>query len=274
MSPLTFSLPDMNSIWPDCLPESMSSQSWAEIWSVRFGFVPAPCLTVHAPSLMTACQVPPLSPLTSYWITAVVPAALSVRNREAIASNVSFTVGIVSSCLSSFFDFASGCLPRAPAPDVRRSKRKEVHSAGHREHRARDVARALRAEEGDGVGHVLGLSLALHRHALDHPVVERAQLRVRRDDPGRDRVARDVVAGALEGDGFGEADQPDLARRVRGLAEAPHQAGDRPMQTIRPQRRSRIPGNTAFVTLYVPVTFTARFSSQSSSFMSLSWATV
>jgi hypothetical protein len=35
-----------------------------------------------------------------------------------------------------------------------------------------------------------------------------------------------------------------------------------------------MPGNTAFVTLYVPVRFTARFNSQSSSFMSLSWATV
>ena len=46
------------------------------------------------------------------------------------------------------------------------------------------------------------------------------------------------------------------------------------MQTIRPQCRSRMPANTAFVTLYVPVTFTARLSSQSSSFMSLSWATV
>jgi hypothetical protein len=31
MSPLTFSLPDMKSIWPDCLPESMSSQSWLAI---------------------------------------------------------------------------------------------------------------------------------------------------------------------------------------------------------------------------------------------------
>ena len=46
------------------------------------------------------------------------------------------------------------------------------------------------------------------------------------------------------------------------------------MHTMRPQRRSRIPGNTARVTLKVPVTFTARFSSQSSSRMSLSWPTV
>jgi hypothetical protein len=43
---------------------------------------------------------------------------------------------------------------------------------------------------------------------------------------------------------------------------------------MRPQRRSRIPENTAFVTLYVPVRFTARFSAQSSSRMSFSWATV
>src|SRR5262249_92519 len=66
ISPLTLSLPDMKSIWPDCLPESMSSQSWAEICKVRFGFVPAPDFTVHVPSLITACQVPPPSPLTSY----------------------------------------------------------------------------------------------------------------------------------------------------------------------------------------------------------------
>jgi hypothetical protein len=87
----------MKSICPDCLPESMSSQSWAAIWSVRLGPVAAPMLTEHVPSLMTACQVPPPSPLTSYWITALVPAALSARNRPAIASNVSFTVGIIFS---------------------------------------------------------------------------------------------------------------------------------------------------------------------------------
>ncbi len=42
------------------------------------------------------------------------------------------------------------------------------------------------------------------------------------------------------------------------------------MHTTRPQRRSRMLGNTAFVTLNVPVRFTPRFSSQSSTRVSLS----
>src|SRR5205823_4082971 len=96
MSPFTFSLPDMKSIWPDCLPESMSSQSGAAIWSVRLGLGADPAFTAQVPSLMTACQVPPPSPLTSYWITALVPDALSARNRPDIPSKVSFTVGMVA----------------------------------------------------------------------------------------------------------------------------------------------------------------------------------
>ena len=48
---------------------------------------------MQAPSLMTAFQVPPPSPLTSYWMTALAPAALSGRNRLGIASKDSFTVG-------------------------------------------------------------------------------------------------------------------------------------------------------------------------------------
>src|SRR5262249_58193902 len=133
----------------------------------------------------------PPSPLTSYWITALVPAALSVRNREAIASKVSFTVGIVSSLTPS--------------------KCEEVHSARHREHGAGDVARALRAKKRHRVRHVLGLPFPLHRDPLDHPLVERAQLRVRRDDARRDRVACHIVAGALQRDRLRKADQPDLA---------------------------------------------------------------
>src|SRR5215468_4810105 len=77
----------------------MSSQSCEEICNVRFGLVPAPGLTVQVPSLMTACQVPPPSPLTSYWIAALVPAALSARNLVGIASNVSFTVAMTSSVI-------------------------------------------------------------------------------------------------------------------------------------------------------------------------------
>src|SRR5262245_3619107 len=223
MSPLTFSLPDMKSICPDCLPESMSSQSCDEIWSVRFGLVPAPGLTTQVPSLMTAFQVPPPSPLTSYWITAFVPLDLSARKRPAIASNVSFTVGIAH----SFFRLASGRLRRAPVPDARPSKRKEIHSARHSQHSAGDVSRALGAQERDRVCHVLGLPLALHRDPLDHPLVQRAQLGVGRDDTRRDRVTRHVVPGTLEGDRLRKPDQADLARGVCGLTETSHQAGDR-----------------------------------------------
>src|SRR2546425_7892919 len=123
-----------------------------------------------------------------------------------------------------FVGFTVGAPSR---PTFSHSKRKEVHSAGHGQDGAGDVTRALRAEEGDGARHVLGFSLPLHRDPLDHPLVEGAELRVGRDDPGRDRVAGDVVTGALEGDRLGEPDQPDLARRVGGLAEAAHEAGDR-----------------------------------------------
>src|SRR5262245_13543356 len=118
MSPLTLSLPDMKSTWPDCFPESMSSQSWAAICTVKCGFDAAPSRTVQAPSLMTACQVPTPSPLTSYWMVAVVPAALSARNLVGIASNVSFTVGIA---LPPFWLAGSGrppCPPAWPAPGV------------------------------------------------------------------------------------------------------------------------------------------------------------
>src|SRR5262245_37194531 len=116
MSPLTFSLPDMKSICPDCLPESMSSQSCDEIWSVRFGLVPAPGFTTQVPSLMTAFQVPPPSPLTSYWITAFVPLDLSARKRPAIASNVSFTVGIAH----SFSDWRRGAFAGRRSPTLGR----------------------------------------------------------------------------------------------------------------------------------------------------------
>src|SRR5213078_3522728 len=101
MSPLTFSLPDMNSICPDCLPDSMSSQSWAAIDSVRFGLVAGPGLTMQAPSLTTAFHVPTPSPLTSYWMVALVPDALSGRKRPPIAAKVSWTVGMLSSYRTS-----------------------------------------------------------------------------------------------------------------------------------------------------------------------------
>src|SRR5687768_10810862 len=172
MSPLTLSLPDMNSICPDCLPDSMSSQSWDAMFRVRLGFVAGPGFTVHAPSLMTACQVPPPSPLTSYWMVAFVPAALSARNRLPITSNVSFTVAMMfllilvvrrASCLELR---APKWPPRPPNVNLRSRhvhsidlEREQVHAAGHRQDGAGDVAGALGAEEGDRVGDVLGFSL-------------------------------------------------------------------------------------------------------------------
>src|SRR3954471_2102460 len=99
---------------------------------------------------MTACQVPPPSPLTSYWIVALAPAALSGRNRVLIASNVSFTVAIA-------------CPPLVG---------EEIHAAGHGHHGARDIPCPLGAEKRDGVRDILRLALLLHCHALDHPLVE------------------------------------------------------------------------------------------------------
>src|SRR5437773_9762604 len=47
MSPLSFSLPDMNSIWGFCFPVDMSIQSWAPTCSVRLGLAAWPVLTEH-----------------------------------------------------------------------------------------------------------------------------------------------------------------------------------------------------------------------------------
>src|SRR5262245_64142130 len=127
---------------------------------------------------MTACHVPPPSPLMSYWITAFVPAARSALKRPAIASKVSLTVAISAS-----------------------SEGEQVHAPGDGEHGPGDVARPLRAEERDGVGHVLGLALALHGDALGHAVVHGAQLRIRPDDSRSDHVRRHAVARALQRDG-------------------------------------------------------------------------
>src|SRR5215475_4361075 len=220
MSPLIFSLPDMKSIWPFCLPDSMSSQSWAEICSVRLGLVPAPSFTVQVPSLMVAFQVPPPSPLTSYWMTALVPAARSALKRDDICSNVSFTVGMAIPPLPRRGPPAHDDDPslelghRGPA-----SEREQVHAPGDRQDGSRDVSGALGAQEGDGAGHVLRLSLALHGHALDHPLVERTQARVGSNDPGSDGVAGDVVSRALQGHRLGEADHSELGGGIGRLAE-------------------------------------------------------
>src|SRR5437867_9849547 len=91
---LQLQLPRHEEHLPRRLPESMSSQSWPDICNVRLGLAAAPSETLHFPSLMTAFQVPPPSPPISYWIVALVPVALSGRNRLSIKLKVSLTVGI------------------------------------------------------------------------------------------------------------------------------------------------------------------------------------
>src|SRR6266540_3446511 len=130
MSPLSLSLPDMNAIWPLSLPPIMSSQSGEAIVMVRSAAGAGPELTVQVPSLMTACHVPPSSPPISYWMVLLRPAAFAALNLEGIRSKVSFTLGIRASL---WCDLES----------------EEIHPARHGEHRSRDVAGTLRAEERD-----------------------------------------------------------------------------------------------------------------------------
>src|SRR4029453_9685452 len=112
-------------------------------------------------------------------MTAFVPLALSDRNRPGIASNDSFTVAIWPPLIFGY----SPSPPRRGGPPGRAgSEREQVHAAGHREHRPGDVAGALGTEKGDRPRHVLGLALLLHRHALDHALVEGAQAGVGSDD--------------------------------------------------------------------------------------------
>src|SRR5678816_1511110 len=112
----------------------------------------------------------------SYWMVAFTPAALSARNREPMLSNVSFTVAMRRSFRCRAF-----------------LESEEVHAPGNGEHGPRDIARALRAQERDCAGDVLGLPLPLHGYPLDHALVQRRQIRVRPHDPGRDHVGRHIV---------------------------------------------------------------------------------
>src|SRR5262245_19622129 len=97
----------------------------------------------------------------SYWIVAFTPVAFSERNRPAIASNVSFTVGIASP--PSVVSVVS----------LRDSlEREQVHAAGDREDGAGDVAGALGAKERDRVGDVLRQPFLLHGDPLHHALVE------------------------------------------------------------------------------------------------------
>src|SRR2546430_380074 len=110
------------------------------------------------------------------------------------------------------------------------SKREEVDATGHMNHLAGYIPRLLGAEEGDGVGDVLGLARLAEHGALDDALVH---LRVahleglRADDPGRDDVGGDAVAAALEGNGLAQPHHRRLGRGIAGLAEAAQCPRDR-----------------------------------------------
>src|SRR5881628_3325419 len=110
--------------------------------------------------------------------------------------------------------------------------REQRDAARDLDHRARDVAGLLGAQERDRAGDVLGLAEALENgprlEALVHRVVGGGSLaRLGLDDARRDRVGRDVVPAALKRGRPGQADQAGLGRRVARLAETAKGAGDR-----------------------------------------------
>src|SRR5207247_10874178 len=145
MSPFTFSLPDMKSIWPDCLPESMSSQAGAAIWSVRLGLGADPAFTVQVPSLMTACQC-------------------RRRRRSRRTGSLRSSRPPCRHGTGQTLHRTSPSLSASSSPWWHRRvvlEGEEVHSPRHGEHGAGDVPRPLRAEEQDGVGDVLGLTFPL-----------------------------------------------------------------------------------------------------------------
>src|SRR6478672_8781831 len=88
-------------------------------------------------------------------------------------------------------------------------------AAGDVQHLAGDEAGARGAEEGDGVGDVLGPAGTVHRDAGDAGGAELLEGlpdalggglgHLGDDEPGRDRVTRDAELAELVGDGLGEA---------------------------------------------------------------------
>src|SRR5438105_2673387 len=109
-------------------------------------------------------------------------------------------------------------------------KRKEVHTARHRQRDARDVAGSRRAEKGDGVGDVLRLAGPSHRDPLHHPLVHVWPTHLEGlggDHAGHDGIAGDVVPRSLQRQRAGEADEPGFRRRIARLAEAAEAAGNR-----------------------------------------------
>src|SRR5258708_5076277 len=113
-----------------------------------------------------------------------------------------------------------------------RSGGEQGDAAGDLDDRARDVPRLVRAEERDGVGNVLGLPKPFeHSPGLESLVqgirLGRGFARFGFDDPGRDRVGRDVVPPAFECSRLGEADESRLGGRIARLAEAAQSARDR-----------------------------------------------
>ena len=146
MSPLTLSLPDMKSIWPDCLPEIMSSQSWArdlqgEVRAGRGALLDragavlddgVPGATAVAAHVVLDGGVRPRRLVGAELGGHRVERFLDCRHRAPPPSSIS--------------RLASGGVTRSPAPSRGCVlEREQVHAAGHRQHGARDVARPLRA---------------------------------------------------------------------------------------------------------------------------------
>src|ERR1700730_1724483 len=110
------------------------------------------------------------------------------------------------------------------------SEGEEGDAARHPESQPRDVARFVRAEEGDRMRDVRGLAGPLEDRALDDPLVHLRVAHVESlgaDHAGHDGIGRDVVAPSLERSSPGERDGGHLRRRGAGLAAPAHGAGDR-----------------------------------------------
>src|SRR5215213_5872063 len=110
------------------------------------------------------------------------------------------------------------------------SEGKELDSTAHVEADAGDVGGEVGAEKRDRVRDVLRIPRSPERgairHALEHLRFREPQ-RLRRDDPGDDRIARDAKASAFERKRLRQAQDPRLGRRVARLPEAAERSCDR-----------------------------------------------
>src|SRR3990172_12193550 len=104
------------------------------------------------------------------------------------------------------------------------------HSAIYIKHMARYVACGVRGKEKDAVCNVRRPPEPAERYPRRELLLDLVREGVGHgglDEAGRDRVAGDVAAGELPGDGLCEAYEPRLARRIVGLARVAYLAYDR-----------------------------------------------